>query len=268
MKAFMLYIGMTDREVHAALLKRGIRGDEARAIRDQVAEFKRAARSRAARRRMAQDLWRGVITPLTNEQRSVRSMLRYENQKYPNKARQEALEAYAEILSRLKEKLRALRYYGERTPKEEAAYLKKEKGRAIPNDGTHWTDWVPERTKAKIVEAFMLAKDNAVPHARIKAPFQRVMSKADNRKLRIKHIATAKREILEAEQELTLIRELNKGEASEAERDAQAKVKHLQNILNWLILTDDDEQIPATWGELNVAELPIVEMPEIPDDEQ
>jgi len=106
MKSFMLYIGMTDKEVHAALLKRGIRGAEAQAIRQQVAEHKRAVRSNAARKRMVQDLWRELLTPLANEQRSVRSMLNYESQKYPNPQRREALNAYAKLLAKLKEKLR------------------------------------------------------------------------------------------------------------------------------------------------------------------
>lgn len=260
MKSFMLYIGMTDKEVHAALLKRGIRGKEAQAIRAEVAEHKREARSRAARKRMVQDLWRELLTPLANEQRSVRSMLNYESQKYPNPQRREALNAYAQILAKLKERLRAYRYYGERTPKEQAKHLKQEKGKEIPNEGKHWTDWVPDHMKRAIGQAF--AEIPRAAKARIKDPFPRTMSKADNIKLRIKHIATAKREILEAEQELTLIRELNKGQPSEAERDAQAKVKHTQNILNWLILLDDDEQVPHTWGELYVAELPVVNMPE------
>lgn len=260
MKAFMLYIGMTDKEVHAALLKRGIRGKEAQAIRDQVAEHKREARSRAARKRMVQELWRELLTPLANEQRSVRSMLNYESQKYPNPQRREALNAYAKLLAKLKEKLREYRYYGERTPKEQAKHLQQEKGKEIPNEGKHWTDWVPQDIKHAVIQAF--AEIPRAAKARVKDPFQRTMSKADNQKLRIRHIATAKREILEAEQELTLIRELNKGEPSEAERDAQATVKHTQNILNWLILADDDEQVPHTWGELYVAELPVVKLPE------
>ena len=63
---------------------------------------------------------------------------------------------------------------------------------------------------------------------------------------------------------------MGKGHAVEAERDAQAKVKHIQNIINWLIVAEDTEPVPRTWGELNVAKRPIVELPVVPsdDDEQ
>lgn len=259
MKAYMLYVGMTDREIQAALAKRGVRGIEARMIRDQVAEYKAKMRAMSARKRMAQDLWRSLMTPLSNEQRTVRGMLRYESQRYPNPERREALNAYAETLDKLRRRLRDYRYDGRMTPRELAEYMKKEKGKTIPNNGEHWTDWVPEKVKRALIDAFM-----AIPRAakaRVKDPFPRTMTKADNIKLRKTHLATAKRELLEAQQELSMIRELNRNEPSEAERDAQARVKHVQNIVNWLICLEDNELVPRTWGELNVAELPIVELP-------
>ena len=66
--------------------------------------------------------------------------------------------------------------------------------------------------------------------------------------------------LFRSEQELHMIQELNKGEPSEAARDAQAKVNHIQNILNWLICAEDNELIPRTWGELLLADLPVVKL--------
>jgi hypothetical protein len=252
---------LTDREIHNLLMKRGIRGKEAQDIREEVAQIKREIRSKNARRRMVQGLWQTLIEPLTNEQRSVRAMLHYESQKYPNPQRREALNGYAKLLAKLKLKLREHRHYAERTPKEQAEYMAS-KGKPIPNEGKHWTDWVPEQIKHAVIQAF--AEIPRAAKARVKDPFPRTMTKADNLKLRAAHIKTAKRELLEAEQELTLIRELNKGEPSEAERDAQAKVKHTQNILNWLICAEDNEIVPRTWGELYVAELPVVKLDDAP----
>jgi hypothetical protein len=206
---------------------------------------------------MIDELWSNVISPLANEQRSVRSMLRYESQKYPNPKRREALNAYADVLTKVKLKLREYRYYKERTPKAQAAHMA-ELGKTIPNDGEHWTDWVPERVKTAIENAFAELRDTLAPHARLKTPFPRTLTKADNHKLRYTHTATAKRELLQAQQEVTMIRELNRGDSSEAERDAQARVRHVQNILNWLILVGDNEFIPKTWGELDAAKLPTV----------
>jgi len=257
MKSNYYLAQLTDKEVHNLLMKRGVRGAEARLVKEQVAAFKAEMRKTRARKRAIEDLWKGVLHPLSNEQRSVRSSLRYESSKYPNPQRREALNAYIKVLAKVKEQLREYRYYKERTPKEQAAYLK-EKGKTVPNDGEHWTDWVPLKVKTAIAQAFIEAGKSAPAHARIKEPFPRTMTKADNHKLRYTHIVTAKKELREAEQELNIVRDMNKGDASEAERDAHTKVKHIQNILNWLICAESTEIIPRTWGELLVADLPKV----------
>lgn len=250
---------LSDKELHNLLMKRGIPKPEADALKKAVKAEKAAIRSERARKRMVNELWGNVLRPLANEQRIIRSLLRYESQKYPNPQRREALNAYAKVLSTVKEKLREYRHYKERTPKQQAEHLK-EQGKTIPNNGEHWTDWVPQKIKDRLTEAFEALRETAAPHARIKEPFRRVMSKSDNNKRRYVLIPTAKRELLEAEQEVTMIRELNKGQPSEAERDAQATVAKIQNILNWLICASDDEVIPATWGEMYAADIPIVEL--------
>lgn len=263
METYLLHL--TDREIHNLLLKRGIRGADAQAVREQVKEHKRELKRKAARKRVIQDLWRGVLAPIANEQRTVRAMLRYESAKYPNPERREALNAYVDVLKKVKVKLREYKYYGIRTPKEQAEY-EKEKGKTIPNNGEHWTDWVPDPIKNAIGQAFM---DIPRSHkARVKDPFPRTITKTANAKLRATHIKTARQEILYAEQELGMLRELHKGAASEAERDAQATVDHLQNILNWLILADDAEPIPVSWGQLLVADLPTTEMLIVEEDDE
>lgn len=257
-KSYYYLTHLSDREIHNLLMKRGVPKPDIKRVREGVAALKAELRSEQARKRMVDELWRGVLAPLANEQRSVRSMLRYESQKYPNPLRRETLETYAKVLEKVRLQLREYRYYKERTPKQQADYMLEELNKTIPNNGEHWTDWVPEKVKNALREAFLEVKETAAPHARIKDPFPRTMTKTDNHKLRYAHIATAKKELLLAQQELTMVRELNRGDASEAERSAQAKVKHVQNILNWLICADDTEVIPKTWAQLNAAELPTV----------
>jgi hypothetical protein len=258
LKNYYYLTHLSDRELHNLLVKRGVPKPDAQRVRREVAALKAELRSEKARKRMVDGLWGSVLTPLANEQRSVRSMLRYESAKYPNPLRRETLETYAKVLDKVRLQIREYRYYKQRTPKQQAEYMQEELGKTIPNNGEHWTDWVPEKVKKVLNEAFLEIKETAAPHARIKAPFPRTMTKADNHKLRYTHIGTAKKELLEAQQELTMVRELNRGDASEAERDAQARVKHVQNILNWLICADDTEVIPKTWGQLNAADLPTV----------
>lgn len=265
MKSYYYLTHLSDRELNNLLVKRGVPRIDVLRVRKEVAALKLELRKQKARKRAIDELWRNVLNPLANELRVVRSMLRYESGKYPNPKRREAIDAYLKALLKVKEKLREYRYYKERTPKEQAEHMK-ELGKTIPNDGEHWTDWVPEKVKAAISAAFLAAKQTAPAHARIKEPFPRTMTKADNHKLRYTHIVTAKKELREAEQELTIVRDMNKGESSEAERDAQAKVAHVQNILNWLICAEDTEVIPKTWGELLAAELPTVTLEDAPEE--
>jgi len=265
MKSYYYLTHLSDRELNNLLVKRGVPRPDIQRVRREVAALKLELRKQKARKRAIDDLWRNVLNPLANELRVVRAMLRYENRKYPNPKRREAIDAYIKVLSKVKLKLREYRYYKERTPKEQAEYMK-ELGKTIPNDGEHWTDWVPEKVKAAISAAFLEAKQTAPAHARIKEPFPRTMTKADNHRLRYTHIVTAKKELREAQQELTIIQDMNGFDPSEAERDAKAKVAHIQNILNWLICVGDTEFIPKTWGELLTADLPTVTLEDAPEE--
>lgn len=250
-----MFRAMTDKELQTYLTKRGVRGAEARAIRERFAEQRAELRRNRARIRAIKDLWKGVLHPLVNEQRSVRAMLAYESKRYPNPERREALKAYEALLKKVKLKLREYRYYAKRTPKEQAE-REREKGKIIPNDGAHWTDWVPAHIKQAVAQAF--ADIPRAAKARVKTPFERTIRKSDNIKLRKAYADTARRKILDAEQELTMIVELHKGEPSEAVREAQAKVAEANAVLDWLLYDADDAFIPATWGELLVQLQPLL----------
>jgi hypothetical protein len=56
--------------------------------------------------------------------------------------------AYVALVQKVADKLRGYRDAGTHTPKQ----LAKEKG--IPNEGEHWSDWIPEQIKAATVRAF------------------------------------------------------------------------------------------------------------------
>ena len=62
--------------------------------------------------------------------------------------------AYSTLLQKAADKLRAYRDAGTHTPKQ----LAKEKG--IPNEGEHWSDWIPEQIKAATERAFALLHED------------------------------------------------------------------------------------------------------------
>jgi len=66
----------------------------------------------------------------------------------PSKRVLDTYKAYSALLQKVADKLRSYRDLGTHTPKQ----LAREKG--IPNDGEHWSDWVPENIKAQFIRSF------------------------------------------------------------------------------------------------------------------
>jgi hypothetical protein len=58
-------------------------------------------------------------------------------------------------LQKVADKLRSYRDLGTHTPKQ----LAREKG--IPNDGEHWSDWVPEHIKAQFIRSFQRLEEES-----------------------------------------------------------------------------------------------------------
>ena len=66
----------------------------------------------------------------------------------PSKLVRDTYLAYMALLYKATDKLRAYRDAGTHTPLQ----LAREKG--IPNEGEHWSDWIPENIKAKFIRSF------------------------------------------------------------------------------------------------------------------
>jgi hypothetical protein len=68
----------------------------------------------------------------------------------PSKRVLDTYKAYGALLHKVADKLRSYRDAGTHTPKQ----LAREK--AIPNDGEHWSDWVPTHIKEQFIRSFEL----------------------------------------------------------------------------------------------------------------
>jgi hypothetical protein len=68
----------------------------------------------------------------------------------PSKRVLDTYKAYGALLQKVADKLRSYRDAGTHTPKQ----LAREKD--IPNDGEHWSDWVPAHIKAQFIRSFEL----------------------------------------------------------------------------------------------------------------
>lgn len=233
---------LTDNELHNWLMQRGKRPLEIEQIKEAIRNAKASKRSEEAKRVRLTRLWRDLLEPLTNEMRGVYSMKRYNKERYPNPERREALDAYDAVLVKLKKKLQRYHKAYNMTPAEKAAEMD------VPNNGAHWTDWIPEHIKTAIVNAFA-----QIPHtfkARTKTPFERTVPKTANSKQRAKLIEQVQRERMKTEQELAVLKEVAKGEDNESIREARDYLERLADAEQAILEMTDNEVVPATWQEV------------------
>ena len=108
--------------------------------------------------------------------------------------------------------------------------------KGLPNNGEHWTDWVPDKIKIRIALIF-----EALPHktrAKRKVPFQRLTTPEQNAKARDKLLARTRKEIETLERK----QEMNPTEVGQA---TLGRMREALKVINRLT---DTEHIPATWG--------------------
>lgn len=226
------YMKLTPNQLHARLVARKTPPYQADLIKRIVAEQQAKRKSENARTKQLRMLWDEFMQPLNTERENVMGMLRYKRGEN-DEARREALEAYLTVLNALKAKMINHCKQDRKTPTMVAS------DKDLPNDGKHWTDWVPEKIKRRVVALFEQIERK--PKAKFKIPFERVIPTT----LHAKQVARLKRRTLKelgmAEQELALA----------PDADKQAKVRQMKYALDLMDALDEDEPVPATWHGLN-----------------
>lgn len=163
------------RKTYTRLLKRGWPPDRAMdtvdALRQRI-KIRKIIRARAKQQRL---WWARLLRPLTYEMHSVRSGIAYAQTKGGDAT---PLLGYQKTLDRVHTYLLALKDAGTHTPAQLARERNHEhetqgRGYPIPNNGAHWTDWVPQHIKVKVSGEFLSAVRN--PRARARTPFARTL---------------------------------------------------------------------------------------------
>lgn len=89
-------------------------------------------------------------------------------------AKYKALSAYEDVLVEVIAKLVKVQKAGEFAPGQFVAFLKEEKGRDIPNNGEHWSDYVSAKAKREVHALFDAAPNPT--RGKRKVPFERRIS--------------------------------------------------------------------------------------------
>ena len=221
------YLTLTPNALHQRLLKERIHPAEMDAIKTAVAEAKEKQRVDKITRTQRKTEWDKVLKPLRYELNNAKVGRAYD---LDDEERVNAFDAYIlvmeTLLSRFAQPLASL----EATP----IQLALEKG--LPNNGEHWTDWVPDKIKTKISIIF-----EALPHktrAKRKIPFQRLTTPEQNAKAREKLITRTRKEIETLERKQLM----NPTEAGEQ------TLGRMREAMKIILRLTDTEHIPATWS--------------------
>ena len=221
------YLKLKPNDLHQRLLKERLHPADMQRIKDEVTATKEAQRIDKITRTQRKTEWDKVLKPLRYELNNVKVGRAYD---LDDVERVEAFDAYilvmVTLLSRFAQPLATL----DATP----IQLALDKG--LPNNGEHWTDWIPDKIKTRIALIF-----EALPHktrAKRKVPFQRLTTLEQNAHARDKLLTRTRKEIetLERKQEM------------HSTEVGQATLGRMRDALKLISRLTDTEHIPATWS--------------------
>ena len=206
--------------------------------RDGLDEIARR-KSLNAMRIKVEGMWREKILPLQAEKKRVVASLAYTTHNRNNAdPRQMALKAYLkvldELLLRMKREAKVLPDgYDKRTTMTPSEYVK---AKNIPNNGDHWSDFVPQHIKDRVCQMF-----DEIPHtpkAKRKIPFERVVGIELHTLLKDRLIRRTEKELVKCKQDVLL----NPNNEKLPER-----VQRIEQALAKIDKLEPNEPVPATW---------------------
>ena len=221
------YLKLKPNDLHQRLLKERLHPADMQRIKDEVTATKKAQRVDKITRTQRKIEWDKVLKPLRYELNNVKVGRAYD---LDDAERVEAFDAYilvmVTLLSRFAQPLASL----------DATPIQLALEKSLPNNGEHWTDWVPDKIKIRIALIF-----EELPHktrAKRKVPFQRLTTPEQNAKARDKLHARTRKEIETLERK----QEMNPTEVG------QATLGRMRDALKLISRLTDTEHIPATWS--------------------
>ena len=205
-------------------------------VRDEVKAVKEQRRVEKLAEHQHNKLWGALLRDLKYE-RSNASVGRAYKSRHPTPERDAAFDAYIKVLDRLLTLLTDNYSQTGQTPSE----LAREKN--VPNNGSHWTDWIPETVKIKTATLF-----DGIPHqskAKRKIPFERKqrpdVKKTNKDGEKVSALDAMRQQVAEElafKQRENLILEDDK---------IKNKIHDLMRVQAWLEAATTSTALPNTW---------------------
>ena len=237
------YLKLSANDLHNRLTERKLHPAEIERIKAEVANLKETLRVSRITRTQREAEWLKVLQPLRYEINNARVGMRYGGEISPQGGTAEggattqrklAFSEYIRIMEKLVAMLDAPSKALDHTP----IQIARDKG--LPNDGEHWTDWIPARVKDKIIALF--ADVPVVPRGKRKIPFQRTMLPDQFNKAKTRLLTKTRKEMESIERQAGI-------QPTQARIDKLAQMRRAIKIIEAL---DKNEAVPATWTKLNL----------------
>lgn len=229
----------TQRKIDSALLKQFPAQHTLRnTLREDIRNVKSQRRIEKIAATQRKKLWAVLIRDLNYEYNNVRQGIKYA----ANQGQQEKEHAFAQyllVLNRVRDEIEAAQNHPDvpkPTPSTYARWLNAKGKRKIPNNGQHWTDWVPAGVKLKAIALF-----DAIPHtpkAKRKTPFQRTQRPIKGNPALTRLINRTEKEIAYIKQELDI---------APSNATIRMKYNQMQQALARMREMKPSEAVPHTW---------------------
>lgn len=226
---------LTPRELRARMqrkIKRANHHPEAVALKlDKLLEEKKLLRSSNAKQKQLTRLWKELLMPLKAEIKNTIVMCNYEG---GTPQRREAMQGYLLVLNTLHDRLIVDSRKGFTPAQLGKAQFK-------PNNGVHWSDWIPPSVKRKVQELF-----EAVPRgSKQKVPFERKVPAALGKRLKVRLLERTEKELEAAKDKAKRSRVANDMDTNEID---MARIANIEQALVWIREARDTECLPTTWS--------------------
>lgn len=229
------YIKLTPNELHNRLLERKLHPAEIERIKAEVADLKETLRVTRITRTQRKAEWDKVLQPLRYEINNAKVGMKYGGELVP----QERVTAFGEYI-RVMEKLLAMLDAPYKALDHTPIQIARDKG--LPNDGEHWTDWIPARVKDKVTLLFNEVP--VVPRGKRKTPFQRTMLPHQHETAKVRLLTKTRKEMDNLERQIQI-------NPTQTRLD---KLKQIKRALKIIEALDKNEAVPATWTKLSLEE--------------
>lgn len=205
-------------------------------VRAEVKAVKEQRRVEKLTKHQHNKLWGALLRDLKYE-RSNATVGRAYQSRHPTPERDAAFDAYIKVLDRLLTLLADNYRQTGQTPSE----LAREKN--VPNNGSHWTDWVPEHVKIKTSTLF-----DGIPHqskAKRKIPFER-KQRPDVKKTNKFGEQASALDVMrdQVNEQLEVAQQDERMLPSDKTKD---KVDDLMRVKAWLEAATTSTALPNTW---------------------